>query len=833
MIINNSKSNIDKSEKKSDPDKIETGILMDAYFQLKNVTNELAIKNRALKLLSEINQSLVYSVDEKTLLSQVCQTIVSHGGYQSVWVGLIPSNNIKTIFPVSCSGLEHKYLKSLQLFWNDSLHERGPEAAAVRSGEPVIKHNISKDPDIQLCKEVILKQGYQSLIAMPLKYKSKKLGVLVIYSNKENAFDAIEVNILKELADDLAFGISSRRLIIEHNLLEEELLKASADRYKALFISSRDAIMTLEPPSWKFTSGNPSTLKIFGIKEEGEFLKLDPFELSPDLQSNGRKSIEMAREMIDIAMIYGTNFFEWTHKRITGEEFPAEVSLSRVKMNGHKFIHAVVRDITDRKKLENELKEYADQKFKKIFDVTNDGMIIADTKTKKFFFGNRAIHEMLGYESEEFNKLSVYDIHPKEYLDSVLVQFIKQSNGELKIAKDLPVLRKNKSIFYADVSASEIFLEGNKYILGVFRDTTERKISEEFLRESEEKYFNLIENIPDAITVYDSKGKIVFINRESLRLLGAKNDDELIGESVMKFIHPDSLAFVSERIKKSINEKKILEIAEEKFLRIDGSVVIVEVKSMPIKFDNKQAVLVIIRDITERKNLEESKISFLSIASHQLRTPLSMMKWVLESLADDGSYKPTQQKKINNLIYSNEKLINLVEKLLKAAMIESGEMIAKKTAINLENLINETVLSLREFANKNSKSIEIITKPNISSVYCDPVLVNESIKNLLTNAIIYSQINSSKITITAIEREKDYYISVHNEGSIDPTSLKKISSFEKFSRCSQSQKISPSGSGLGLYITKKMVEVNGGLLGFESNEMIGTIFHFTINKKNI
>ena len=123
------------------------------------------------------------------------------------------------------------------------------------------------------------------------------------------------------------------RDITERNLLEEELLKASADRYKALFVSSRDAVMTLEPPEWRFTSGNPATVEMFKAKDEGDFLLNGPWMLSPELQPDGRRSDEKAKEMIEKAMKEGQNLFEWTHKRLDGKEFPAEVLLSRVVQN--------------------------------------------------------------------------------------------------------------------------------------------------------------------------------------------------------------------------------------------------------------------------------------------------------------------------------------------------------------------------------------------------------------------------------------------------------------------------------------------------------------------
>ncbi len=144
------------------------------------------------------------------------------------------------------------------------------------------------------------------------------------------------------------------RDITEQKRAEEEL-RASQKKFQDLFESSRDAIMTSEPPSWKFTSGNPAAVKMFGAKSEEEFISHRPWELSPERQPDGRASAEKAREMIETAMREGSNFFEWTHRRIGGEEFPATVLISRMQSGEKVFHQATVRDVTEQKRLEAQL----------------------------------------------------------------------------------------------------------------------------------------------------------------------------------------------------------------------------------------------------------------------------------------------------------------------------------------------------------------------------------------------------------------------------------------------------------------------------------------------
>ena len=136
--------------------------------------------------------------------------------------------------------------------------------------------------------------------------------------------------------------------------LSQQVLRASEEMFRGLFESSRDAIMTLEPPTWRYTSANPTTLAMFGARNLDEFIALQLRQVSPELQPDGRPSAEKAGEMIGKAMREGFHFFEWTHRRITGEEFPSTVLLTRVELAGKRFLQATVRDVTERQRVEQE-----------------------------------------------------------------------------------------------------------------------------------------------------------------------------------------------------------------------------------------------------------------------------------------------------------------------------------------------------------------------------------------------------------------------------------------------------------------------------------------------
>jgi K+-sensing histidine kinase KdpD len=242
-----------------------------------------------------------------------------------------------------------------------------------------------------------------------------------------------------------------------------------------------------------------------------------------------------------------------------------------------------------------------------------------------------------------------------------------------------------------------------------------------------------------------------------------------------------------------------------------------------------------IQDIDERKSkaqeLDQAKDDFLSLASHQLRTPLSAIKWVLETmLTEPESFTPRQQVKLNDLVTSNDRLIKLVNYLLSVARIESGKLVANKKLTDFKELAYNVSRLSNNIVNKH-KNITIIAPPNLPKISCDPILFSETLGNLLSNAINYSDTDSKEITIKIEEQKDDYVVSVHNVGYIDMSTQLKIRKFEKFVRGDNAAKIQPSGSGLGLYITNKMLEISGGKLWFQSKAKHGTTFYFTINKK--
>jgi len=276
--------------------------------------------------------------------------------------------------------------------------------------------------------------------AVPILSSGKVLGVINVYVEEGHQRRREEEDFLRAAAAVLAGVIGRKRA--------EEALRESEDRYRGLFENSRDAIMTLEPPSWRFTSGNPATVKMFGAKDEEEFVSHGPWELSPERQPDGRASVEKAKEMIETAVREGSHFFEWTHRRLDGKEFSATVLLSKMESAGKVFLQATVRDITQSKRAEEELRRHRDHLGELVEERTQalaqaKAQAEAANRTKSTFLANMSheirtpMNAILGF-SQLMQRDPALTPRQEQHLDTI------NRSGELLLAIINDILEMSK-----------------------------------------------------------------------------------------------------------------------------------------------------------------------------------------------------------------------------------------------------------------------------------------------------------------------------------------------------------------------------------------------------
>jgi PAS domain S-box-containing protein len=182
--------------------------------------------HRALRTLGECNEALVRATEETGLLQRICDIIVEVGGYRLAWVGFTVEDEAKSVRPVARAGVEDGYLEAARISWADNERGRGPTGRCIRSGEPVVARQLTTYPDFEPWRAAAAQRGYASSAALPLVVEGRTIGALMIYAAEREAFDDDEVRLLRQLTDDLAFGLGALRTQRERERMQGQLMLA-------------------------------------------------------------------------------------------------------------------------------------------------------------------------------------------------------------------------------------------------------------------------------------------------------------------------------------------------------------------------------------------------------------------------------------------------------------------------------------------------------------------------------------------------------------------------------------------------------------------------------
>ena len=307
----------------------------------------------------------------------------------------------------------------------------------------------------------------------------------------------------------------------------------------------------------------------------------------------------------DFRVIYPDTTIHWlmVNGRIVERNHDGQGTLAR----------GTLIDITDRKRTEISLQE-SEEKFRAIFDNHAAVKLLIDAETSQIVDANKAAVKYYGWSPSELRQMSIQQINllPEEIPTSVSKVINGQQNHfELRH-------RLKNGIRDVEVFSSKITIGGKEYLHSIVHDITNRKQAEEALIESEQRYRNLVENSPVGIAIYQ-EGKFVYSNPAGLAIVGASNQQELIGKPLLSIVHPESLDNVIKRVNEVVSGKSVPPM-EEKLIRLDGTVIDVEVVSLATTFNNKPAGQVIVADITERKkavlSLQESQALYHSFVEN-------------------------------------------------------------------------------------------------------------------------------------------------------------------------------------------------------------------------
>ena len=310
-------------------------------------------------------------------------------------------------------------------------------------------------------------QGHASVALVPIRTKDQTIGLLQFNARRPGCFSIAAVEKLEDFAAHVGNALMRKQT--------EEMLRESEGKYRALFEHSRDALMTLAPPSWGYTSGNQAAVYMFRAASEKEFISCAPWDLSPERQPDGRVSAEKAGEMIETVLREGGHFFEWTHKRLDGGEFPATVLLTRFEHDGRQVVQATVRDITEQKRQEEEK-----TRLLAIMDESPDFIGVADLQGN-LLYHNRAAKMMVGLPADaDLSHLKIADMHPDWAAKLVLEEGIPAIlRGEVWRSESAVLHRNGTETPVSQVLSAHRDSSGQQtLIFTIMHDISERKKAE-------------------------------------------------------------------------------------------------------------------------------------------------------------------------------------------------------------------------------------------------------------------------------------------------------------------------------------------------------------------
>jgi len=523
----------------------------------------------------------------------------------------------------------------------------------------------------------------------------------------------------------------------------------------------------------------------------------------------------------------------------------------------------IIGNVLERKNIEDNYKE-SSARYKRIIENINDLIVIINLKLEIEYINEEASFKLLKYRSEDILGKSCLDfIHPDDV--ERVIDRLKDKVKEVEPIIEIR-FRDNEGNWLWFESGGKTFYDRDKNFkwLIIARDITERKLVEE-------RYKSLFENSPNAILLINFKGIIVDANSTTKKLFGF-GKEYFIGKSITEM--GVIFNFEIKQYFKKIFQASFKEIypypLEFQVKKKENGLIWVETQASIIKQNSKTLVQLLFQNISEKKKAEllendfkqklenkvqsrtrelnealtqqklyldqiikssQFKTEFMSTMSHELRTPLNAIIGFTELLIE-GFYGSLNQEQLEFTIdikTSAEHQFDMIQHILDIAKIEAGQITLNLQKFSLRNMIEQIKSSLRALYQRKNLKFKLVGVDSEKKIYADPIRFKEILINLIGNAIKFTIKGS--ITIIVEDKDNHWIIKVRDTG-IGIASKDFPLIFKEFKRVESTYVKSIPGTGLGLSLAKRLINLHGGVISFTSVLGIGTTFTFTIPKIN-
>ena len=626
------------------------------------------------------------------------------------------------------------------------------------------------------------------------------------------------------MTGNLTIGVDTRQ---DYKLAYQRIVAA----YQVMIELARDPVFIVSSPEGIVLEVNRECTELLGF-EEHELRGMNVSDFMCDLLVALTNNESGAGAENEALFKHET---KWRHR--DGDEIPVQVNMQRIDAPGGSFYIIFAHDIHELKATKKALRE-SDKHYNDLVENSGEGLGVVDTE-EHFLFANPAACEIFGLPSDELfgkNLLSFLDPHS---IEEIKHQTALRKEGQKSIY-EIEIIRPDGERRWIIVTATPQYDEERKLTgtLGIFRDITERKLAETRLRESEQRLHEIVDLTNDWIWEIDPEWKYSFVSPKIFDILGYQPED-MIGRSPFDFLVPGDVVQVKEGVRSMVHQYKPLNAIVNRAVHKDGHLVYLETSG--IAMFNEQGKYMgyrgADRDVTLRKlyerelivakeKAEESdrlKSSILSNMSHELRTPLNGILGFAEILLEELR-ETDYESMVDNIYNSGKRLMSTLNSIIMLSQLESGKIKVSGKLIQLEPSISSIVKSLASISAE--KNIYINTEGvRQYPVSTDDLLFTQLVYQILDNAVKFTDQGGITIeTREVTEPGKSWVvIQITDTGiGIDKTFYELI--FQEFRQISEGFGRKYQGSGIGLTISKKIIDLLGGQITIESEPGKGSCF---------